>query len=43
MTGTIPSNDKNTLGVWVQVTVMRPVWFDVRGLRQVLKTNNVTE
>src|SRR4030042_4791251 len=24
----------------VKVTVMRPVWFRVEGLRQVLKTNN---
>ena len=24
----------------VKVTVMRPVWFRVEGVRQVLKTNN---
>jgi hypothetical protein len=27
----------------VRVMVTRPVWFNVRGLREVLKTNNVTE
>jgi hypothetical protein len=28
---------------WVLETVTRPVSFNVRGLRQVLKTNNVTD
>jgi hypothetical protein len=37
------SNHENTPSVWVKVTVTKPVWFRVRGLRQVLKTNNVTE
>jgi len=37
MTGMTPSNHENTKGVWVRVT--KPVWFNVRGLRQVLKTN----
>jgi hypothetical protein len=38
-----PSNNKNTRGMWVKVTVTKPVWFTARGLRQGLKTNNVTE
>jgi hypothetical protein len=28
---------------WAKATVTKPVWSMVRGLRQVLKTNNVTE
>jgi hypothetical protein len=30
-------------GFWVKAMVTKPVWFTVRGLRQVLKTINVTE
>jgi hypothetical protein len=26
-----PSNDKNTPGAWVKVTVTKPVWFSVEG------------
>jgi hypothetical protein len=30
-------------GFWVKVTVRKPVWLYVKGLRQVLKANDLTE
>jgi hypothetical protein len=39
MTNTSPQNDGNGLSVRVR----KPVWFKVRGLRELLKTNNITE
>ena len=41
MTAMTPSNHENTLGGWVTVT--KPVWFRVRGLRELLKTNAIAE
>ena len=33
----------NPKNIKVKVTVTRPVWFRVRGLRKLLKTNDLTE
>jgi len=28
---------------WVKVTVKKPVWYKVKGLREVLKPDDITE
>ena len=38
-----PSNDENSPGVVVRVTVTKPVSFRVERLGELLKTKNVTE
>ena len=43
MTVSSPANDENFTIFWVRVTVTKPVWFRGGGLREVLKTNYVTE
>jgi hypothetical protein len=43
MTVTSPSNYENYHTFWVKVTVTKPVWSKGEGLREDLKTNNVTE
>ncbi len=34
---------KNRPSFWIKTRVTKPVWSKVRGLRQVLKTNDLTE
>jgi len=36
-------DNENISSFWVKVTVTRPVWSKGGGLREVFKTNNVTE
>ena len=43
MTGSSPSKYENLSSFEVRVTVTKPVWFRVEGLRKHLKTKDVTD